>query len=1059
MILADISIKRPVLMTMVIMAFAVVGLFSLMELGIDLIPKIEFPFVTVQTIYPGAGPEEIETLISKPIEEEVGSINGVKNITSISQEGISFVFIEFQMEVEVDIAAIDVKEKVDAIRYELPDDAEAPSISKFDINAMPILDLAVNSPRPLEEVYKICEDEIKPELAKINGLANIDLVGGKEREIRIEADKSALAARGLSLINLVSIIAGENLNVPSGHISEGRKEYSIRMEAEFSDLEEIRNLKLLVPEEEPIHLTDVARVYDDFEEQRELARFNGESSVGLSLVKRSDANTVEVAHQTKKAIERLQSYLPADIKVSTARDRSEFIEESVHDVTSNMIIGILLTAIVLLLFLHSWRGTVIAAVSMPVSIVATFTLLRFADFTLNMMTLMGLAISIGILVANSIVVLENIERYRATGMPANKAASKGTGEIAIAVAASTLTNVVVFTPIAFMSGITGQFFRQFGLTVAFATVFSLIVSYTLTPMMASIKMKKTVYAVFGIVMALLVYRYMGILTTVAMVVIFGIFAFTEFTGIKKKLVSRWDAGFDSIKESYQNTLEWAVTHRKTVVFTIVGLFIGSALLMQFVGSEFFPSSDERQFSISVEMPSGANMGQTDQVLQKIEAVLEEEDIVKTVYTALGKSEASSFMGGGGVQLGVILVQLVDEEQDGMSTNKFIDYLRPKLADIPDAKLVLAMTEAMGGGASGLQIEVTGPDMDKLVELSNEVMAITAGTPGAVDVASSWKLGKPELNILPHRTQLSDAGITAGQVAMSLRRMIEGEVASKYREGGDEYDIRVKLSQRDRESLQNVAEYIILTPNGNVPLARVADLDFTEGPSNILRKNKQRMVTISSNISGTTLGELQGAIEKRLTTIEVPPGYKVHFGGESEIMAESFTELLRALLMAIVLTYMLMAAILESYKNPFIIILTLPLGFIGVAISLVLTGNTFSMLTMMAMVMLVGIVVNNGILLIDYIGALRREGKGLKEAILEACPIRLRPILMTNIATALAMAPLALGIGAGGEFRAPMAVVSIGGLISSTIFTLYLIPTIYASFEGMRKLEKAERKKG
>lgn len=1056
MILADISIKRPVMMTMVIMAFGVIGLFSLVELGIDMFPQIEFPFVTVRTIYPGAGPEEIETLISKPVEEEVGSINGVKNITTISQEGISFVFIEFQMEVDVDIASMDVKEKVDAIRYKLPEDAEAPSISKFDINAIPIIDLAVSSARPLEEVYKICKDEIKPELAKINGLANIELVGGKEREIRIEVDKNALSARDLSLMNIIAAVSGENLNIPSGHIIEGRKEYSIRMEAEFTDVDEIGEVKIPVHEGEPVRLADVAHVYDDFKEQRELARFNGETSVGMSLVKRSDANTVEVAREVKKSLNFLKTALPPGIIISLARDRSQFIEDSVQDVTSNMILGVLLTAVVLLLFLHSWRGTVIAAIAMPVSIVSTFTLLRFADFTLNMMTLMGLAISVGILVANSIVVLENIERYRGMGVSTREAASKGTGEIAIAVAAATLTNVVVFTPIAFMSGITGQFFRQFGLTVTFATIFSLLVSYTLTPMMASMKIRRNFYALLGLVIVIVVYRSMGLLMTAVIMLVFGLFGLTEILGLKAKAAAKWDAVFDNMKEYYRRTLGWAISHRKAVVFTIIGLFIASVFLMRFIGSEFFPSTDEGVFSISVEMPSGTNLEQTNKALERIEKELSGEKAVETVYTALGKSESGIVDIGGGVHLGLVVVQLVDKEKRDFSTEEFLNRLRMRLADIPDAKLVLALTESMGGGGSGLEIEITGPRMSELVELSNRVKQIVAETPGAVDVASSWKIGKPELNITPHRPAMADMGVTAGQVAMSLRTMIEGQVASKFRQEGDEYDIRVKLSQRDRESLQQVEEYIILTPNGAAPLSRLADIEYTEGPTSILRKNKQRMVTISSNISGRTLGEIQAQIQKNLKTLEVPPGYKIHFGGESEMMAESFTELLKALLLAIILTYMLMAAILESYKNPFVIILTLPLGFIGVVLSLIMTGNSLSMLSLMAMVMLVGIVVNNGILLIDYIGVLRKEGKVLREAILEACPIRLRPILMTNIATILAMMPLALGLGAGGEFRAPMAIVSIGGLITSTIFTLYLIPTIYASFEGIRKLEKAEK---
>ena len=1057
MFLADISIKRRVMMTMIILSFAVIGLYSLGDLGIDMFPEIEFPFVVVMTIYPGAGPEEVETLITKPIEEEIGSINGVKTIQSVSQEGLSFVFIEFQYGVEVDIAGIDVKEKVDAIKYLLPKDIEAPSISKFDINAIPILNLAVSSPRPLEEVHKLTEDVIEQELAKIQGLASIELVGGREREVRIEADKNALASRGLGLMNIIMAIQSENLNVPSGRIVDGRKEFSIRMASEFASVEELRQLKIAVPEGTPIRLTDVARVIDDFEEQRELARFNNIASVGMNLIKRSDANTVQVAKEIKKSVAKLQETLPADVKIDIARDRSLFIEDSVADVTSNIILGIMLTALVLMIFLQDWQGTLVAAIAMPLSIVSTFTLLKFAGFTLNMMSLMGLAISVGILVANSIVVIENIERYKKLGKSPKEAASKGTSEIAIAVAASTLTNVVVFTPIAFMSGITGQFFRQFGLTVAFATMFSLIISYTLVPMMSSLKLKKGVYVVFAAVALFMTYNSMGLLTTLIIIAALAMFILMEKLSFKRRAAAKWDNFYDGLVESYRNTLRWAISHRKTVVFVIIGIFLLSLPLGRYLGSEFMPESDQGSFSISVEMPAGTAFDETDNVLNSIEKVVSQQPEVQSFYTALGQSESGEFSATAGVNLGVVVVQLADAEFREASTDDIINRLRPKLASIPAAKLTLAAISFIGGGGGGdLQIEITGPEMDELNRLSQQIAVIVSETPGLVDVSSSFKIGKPELYITPKRGEISDAGLTAGQVAMSLRNMIEGNVAGKYREAGDEYDIRVRLSERDRGSLENVGDFLITTMNGPVQIARVADLQYREGPATISRKNKERMVSVMANTAGTTIGEAQAAIEEKLKTLELKPGYKVYFGGMSEMMAESFTELLKALALATILTYMLMAAVLESYKNPFIILLTLPLAIIGVILSLLISGKTISMLSLMAVVMLVGIVVNNGILLIDYIGLLRKDGRGLREAILEACPIRLRPIIMTNLATILGMLPLAMGLGAGGEFRSSMAVVSIGGLITSTIFTLYLIPVIYASFEGMRKLEKAEK---
>lgn len=1044
------------MMTMVIMVLAVIGIYSLLDLGIDMFPKIEFPFVSVMTVYPGAGPEEVETLISQPIEEEVSSINGVKNVQSVSQEGLSFVFVEFQLEKNIDIAGIDVKEKVDAIRYELPEDIEAPAISKFDMSSIPIMNLAVSSPRPLDEVYQMTDKVIKQELGKIQGLANIDLLGGKIREIRIEADKNALAARGLSLSNLIMAVQYENLNVPSGHIVEGRKEFSIRMAGEFSSVDDIRNLKIQMPNGPAIKISDVAKVYDDFEEQRELARFNQKSSVGISLVKRSDANTVEVARDVKAALEKMKATLPKDVTIDIARDESKHIEDSVADVTGNIVTGILLTSLVLMIFLQNWKGTVIAAISMPLSVVSTFTLLKFAGFTLNMMTLMGLAISVGILVANSIVVLENIERYKSLGKSLKDAASIGTSEIAIAVAASTLTNVVVFTPIAFMSGITGMFFREFGLTVAFATMVSLLISFTLVPMMASLRIKGGVYAFIGIFVIILTYVALGLIPTIILIVSLVLFLVFEKIGVKDKAIGKWEAFYKGLEISYGNTLKWALVHRKTVVFTVAGLFFLSLPLLSFIGAEFLTSSDQGAFSISLEMPAGTAAEQTDAALNYVESVVEKHSEVKSIYAALGTSESGDWALSQGVNLGVVVVQLVDEKDRDISTNEFISELRPQLTGIPSAKLTLAQTSMFGGG-SDMQIEVQGPDMNELNKLAEQVAEICRQTPGLVDVATSNKLGKPELYITPRRNEISDLGLTAGQVALSLRQMIEGEVAGKFREAGEEYDIRVKLSERDRSHIDKVGDYLIPTYNGAVPLARLADIKYSEGPTSISRKNKQRLITVTANTAGITIGQAQTAIEAKLKETEIKSGYSVYFGGMSEEMGSAFLELFKALILAALLTYMLMAAILESYKDPFIIIMTLPLAIIGVIISLLITGKTLSVFSLMAVVMLVGIVVNNGILLIDYIKIVSKEqGLGLRESILEACPIRLRPIIMTNLAAILGMVPLALGLGAGGDMRSSMAVVSIGGFITSTVFTLYLVPVLFASFEGIRKLEKQEK---
>jgi HAE1 family hydrophobic/amphiphilic exporter-1 len=1050
MFLSDISIKRPVMMSMVVVVMVVLGLFSTTRLGIDLIPDIDFPFVTVSVVYPGAGPEEIETLILEPLEEAVGTLSGLKNIQSFSQEGVGFVGLEFDLGVDVDLAGIDVRDKIDAVKNDLPEDAHDPVVQKFDIGAMPIINLAVNSLRPEEETYQIAEDVIKQRLARVDGLASIDLVGGKEREIQVAVHRNRLQALNISIMQVIQAIATANLNLPSGRIEEGRKDFTIRLAGEFESLDELRELDIPVEDQAPVRLREVADIHDTFAEIRELARFNSNPSVGMSLVKKSGANTVQVADQVFKELEVLEGILPPDIEISIARDRSQFIKDSIMEVGSNMMLGIMLTAVVLFLFLHSWRGTVIAAISMPASIIATFFLVDIAGFTINMMTLMGLAISIGILVTNSIVVLENITRYEAMGSDLRTSAAKGTSEIALAVIAATLTNVMVFTPIAFMSGIVGQFFKQFGLTVAFATLFSLLISFTLVPIMASRKLKWSFYAILAILGGIGAFMLLG--TTMAIIGLLGLLlALTmQAAGIMDKVFKIWDRIYDDLKVSYRGALSWCVNHRFITILVVLIIFFASMSLFRFIGSEFFPSSDAGAFSVSAEMPPGTRLNVTDKVMLDIENAVSKVPEVSSWYTTVGSTEGAEYGSNEGVQLGYIFVDLIPEGERNRSTEDVINSLRPQLADIPAADIVLKEEEQMGGGSSSdLQLEITGDDMNELIVLSDQVMDIARNTHGVVDVGRTWKTGKPEVSVEPLRDRMAAQGVSAQEVAMTLRFLLEGEVASEFREQNDEYDIRVQLTEEDRDRVDQIENYEILTPNGWIPLPELAEIKQKSGPTQILRKHKQRMVVVTANLAGRSMGEAQTDIQEASKDIVWPEGYRMNFGGQAQWMAEEFPYLFQAMILAIILTFMLLAAILESLIHPFTIMMTLPLGLIGVVVSLLLTGNTVSMLSLMAIVMLVGIVVNNGILLIDYINQLRSEGKTLKDAILEACPVRLRPIIMANLATILGMLPLALGFGVGAGFRAPMAIVSIGGLITSTIFTLFLIPVIYSLFESIR----------
>jgi hydrophobic/amphiphilic exporter-1 (mainly G- bacteria), HAE1 family len=1072
MVLADISIKRPVMMTMVIFTFVVIGLFSLSRLGIDLFPEIDFPFVSVVTVYPGAGPEEIETLLNEPLEEAVNSVSGVKTIYSTAQEGVSAVMIELQLGQDVDIGAIDIKDKIDAIRMTLPADIEDPMVQKFDMGAEAIIRLSITGNLPLEDLYLLVDQTIQPELQKIPGLANVDVIGEKEREIRVELSSKLLSAYQISAMQVVGALMMENLDIPAGRIERGRSEYTLRVEGEFETLNDIRGIRLQTPAG-PIRLDAIAEINDDFAEIRELARFNGISSIGLNLVKRSDANTVQLADDIYGAVDRLRRMMPEGINIEYANDQSHFIRNSVADVSGNLVLGILFTALVLFLFLHSWRGTVIAAVAMPISIISTFTLLEAAGFTINMMSLMGLAISVGILVVNAIVVLENIERLRDEGMSLKEAASKGTGQIAVAVSAATLTNIVVFTPMAFMGGIIGPIFKQFGLTVAFATIFSLIVSFTLTPMMASRPLKASLYAFVGLLTIGSVWLILGPVAAIVVIVFVALLAVADRLGGVKAFGRVWDKGYAELANDYKTGLAWSIKHRGIIVIAAIGAFVFGLWLFGFIGSEFFPSYDERRMQVNVEMPAGSRLEETNRVLARVEEELSKYPEVISVFTALGASGGDELGNVQGVQYGYAMAVLEEPEVGNYPpTADVVKELRSRLADIPAAEIVVQeATQFGGGGSADIQIQLQGRDMADLEYAAEKTVEVIQATGNAVDVRSDWETGKPEIVIRPDRDKLSDRGVTVQDVAMIMRTFFEGSTRSTFREAGEEYDIRVRLREEDRNQVANLEDLLIPTPKGFVPLKSVASIQYGTGPTQINRKNKVRMVTVSANTVNITSGELQQqiALDLQLPPTDpgqvmndimsgqssaipvasqiLPEGVTVYFGGEAENMAETFASLLQALMLAIILTYMLLAAILESYKHPFIIMMTLPLALIGVSMGLVITGMTISMISMMAIVMLVGIVVNNGILLIDYTQELRRQGKGLVEAVLEACPVRLRPILMSTVATSLGMLPLALGIGSGGEFRAPMAVVAIGGLIVSTALGLFLIPVMFVVMEA------------
>jgi HAE1 family hydrophobic/amphiphilic exporter-1 len=1015
---ARLAVHRPVLTTMLVVAMVVMGISSYFTLGVDLLPGIDFPVVTVTTVYPGAGPQEVEQQVTKEVEDAVSTIGNLQTLTSYSRENMSIVVAEFDYSVDADMVAIDVKDKVDAIRADLPDDAQPPTILKLDINAMPIMDLALSGPQSLEALYDFADQVVADRISRVDGVASVTIIGGREREIEVRVHPDRLRAYGLTINDVAALVGAENLTVPAGRVTETSAEYAVRVVGEYASVDEISQLPLGISSGGYIRLSDVATVEAGYADVRELARYNGEPTVSLSIQKQSDANTVATASGVFRALDELRAEIPPGAQLRVASDRSQFIRDSIQDILKNILIGIVLTVGVLFIFLHSWRGTVIAAVAMPATIVATFLALDRMHFTINVMTLMGLGITVGILVTNTIVVLENVYRYLDRGADPKTAAEEGTTEVAIAVAASALTNVVVFTPIAFMQGIIGQFFFAFGLTVVFATLASVFISFTLAPMLAA--------------------RVLRTYETRR----------EEEGGMLGFFWKRFDSGYAGLEEDYRNALRWSLARPRNGWAVVGGTFLLFLLALfiqaRFGGGEFMPTTDDGMADVTLELPPGTPIERTALVTQRAEALLHQIPEVTDILTTIGQGGGGMFSMGADVNQAQIQVT-VDSR---LPTESFFPRIRELMAEIPDADVTVTLSQTMGGGASQapLQVLLKGPDQTRLQALARRATDTVTAVPGLVDVTNTIEDPRPEVVFHPHRAVLAQYGLTVAQVGGTLRASIEGVTPGVYREAGEERDIRVRLAESSRNRVSELGDLQIRTRDGGIPVSTLGELAESGGENTIQRNDKQRTVQIDAQIGSGSLTGLAAEIESRLGAMGLPPGYSYEITGQFEIFQDSLTEMLKALVLAIILSYVVLAMILESFVHPVTIMLTLPLGAVGAIFALFLTATNLNIFSMMAMIMLVGIVVNNAILILDYAQVLRGRGMGLVEALMEAAPARLRPIVMTNVAIAIALIPQAIGSGPGAAFRTAMAIVTIGGVLVAAVFTLFLIPVIYVKLD-------------
>jgi HAE1 family hydrophobic/amphiphilic exporter-1 len=1020
-------VNRPVLTTIVYLIVITLGLVSFSRLSIDLMPEVTFPTISVSTEYPNVGPEEMEESVSRPIEEALAAVQGVEEITSVSTEGSSRVRVAFTWGTDLDVAANDIRDRIDRVMDRLPEDIDRPMIRKFDLSAFPVVYLGVASDLNPLELRRIVEDQVKYRLERVPGVASIDIRGGLNREIHVDLKAAELKALGISTATVMSALQSENRNVPAGLYDKGNLEVLVRTQGEYRNLDEIRNTVIAVREGAPIRISDVADVVDSWEEVRQTVRIDGKPGVRIAISKQSGANTVNVAREVRAEMDRINRDIP-QLRLIPIIDTSQYITQSINTVGNATLIGGILAVLILFLFLRNVSSTLIIATAIPISIVATFGLMYFSGFTLNIITFGGLALGIGMLVDSAIVVLENIYRHREEGMSEVQSALDGTSEVWSAILASTLTTLVVFIPVVFIRGMSGIMFRQMAIVVSFSLLCSLVVALTLIPMLAS--------------------RFLH-------------FQRAEHYRDESRLhriYARSEQTFRAIERRYTRLLDLALTHRKTVLLATVSLFIVSIILVRFVGVELMPATDEGEVRVSLEMAVGTRLEVIDEATRAVERV-----VADTVPEAVS---VMSYAGGGGWRssgghTSEVRVTLVPRAERRRSSEQVANDLRRSLGTLPGVTIRTRAGQGlfilrMGAQSdSGISVEIRGYDLDTAHELAQKVDAAIRTIPSITDTRISREEGSPEQLIRIDRTKAADLGVGVSRIGDALETAVGGTRASFFREGGKQYPIVVRLSEEDRLQLDELLDLTVINNRGQqVVLRNVVETVRREGPVRIERKDQERIITIEANFTGQDMGSVIRAIRGKLKYIPVPKDFAILFGGDYEEQQKAFHELVLGLILAIFLVYMVMAGQFESFRDPFVVLFSIPMAIIGVVLIMILTGTIFSMQAFIGCIILTGIVVNNAILLVDHTNQLRRAG-GLElyEAIRVAGSHRLRPILMTTMTTVLGLLPLSLGLGEGGEAQAPLARVVIGGLLSSTLITLVLIPVVYSIFERKRGWKK------
>ena len=1027
--LSSLSIKRPVTFFMIYIIAIGFGIFGLTQLKLDLYPDMDFPMAIVITNYEGVGPEDIENTLTRVLERSIIAVEGIKHVSSTSSKGVSIIQLEFNWGTDMNQAETDIRRKIDFVRDFLPTDASEPLTIVFDPSLMPVMRLMVTSDQlGSAELRRLVEEHIQPRLERIDGVASASVNGGLEREIQININPYELAANNISILDVANLITFANIPIPGGLIEEGEKEFAVTTDSEFESIEDIENTIVGYSQYgDPIYLKNVSNVVDGYKEITAIVRDNAKNTININIHKQSDANTVQVCNEANSALADIEKTVGNGVKLFVHFDQSEFIQESANNLASTGVLAFLLTGIVLFFFLRNFRSSLIAAISVPVSIIVTFFVMSQLGVTLNIISMAGLAIAIGMLVDNSVVVLENIfRRNHEIGEPIYEAADKGASEVGTAVMASTLTTLSIFIPMLFVGGIAGMMIGDLALTIIVSLSVSLLVSLTLVPLMASKLLSK------------------------------------KQQGHKTKLMKKFDTSigrfFESFGKTYRRALNWSLNHKKTVVFSVLVLFIVSLVLFGQIGFEFMPKTDDNEINFDVELPVGTALPTTDAYFKQIESlVITTVPELENINVNFGRRTGLASIFGGTSNSGRVSISLIDKIERQRSKFEIQDELRKKMNAIPGVKATFSSGGFMGA-SSDLTIEIYGHDLNQAEAVANEVKAKMKNIQGLVDINLSFSDPLPEYTIEIDREKAGKMGLNVVQIARIVEASVRGKVASVYREGGEEYIIYVQLDRKFRESEQDIKSIFVKTPAGEqVPLSAIASIIETSAPASIFRIDQNRLVTIDANVSGRDLGSVTNMIKEEIKTVSMPADFRIDITGSAEDMQETGRSFLIAIIIAILLVYMVMASQFESLLDPFIILFTIPLAMIGVAFGLYITKTTLSMTSLIGSMVLVGIVVNNGIVLIDYINRLIRKNKmHVTEAILEGCQTRLRPVLMTALTTILSMIPLALELGSGAELWGPMARTIIGGLFTSTFLTLFFVPILFDTFQHGRMEQKLSK---